>query len=109
MLVRAVVATDASDAAAPPPEGATPAVTSSFSLIDGAAVAPALMGTAPVLRVLTPVDRVVVVVQWETSMGLAGPRALESRITISSKGPVEKGGTRRRSSREATQIGNGLP
>ena len=95
----AVVATHVFVAVAPPPEGATPADTISSPLISATAVAPALLGTAPVLRVLTPVVRVVVVVSWEAGMGLAGPRALESSSLISSKGPIEKGGARRRSSR----------
>ena len=96
MPLRAVVATHVAVAVAPPPEGATPAVTTSAPLIGATAVAPAPLETAPVLRLLTPVVRVVVVVPWEAGMGLAGPRALESSSLISSKGPVDEG--RQRSS-----------
>ena len=46
----AVVATHVFVAVAPPPEGATPADTISSPLISATAVAPALLGTAPVLQ-----------------------------------------------------------
>ena len=94
-----MVATHVFVAVAPPPEGKTPADTTSSPIIGATAIAPALLGTASVLRVLTPVVRVVVVVPWEEGMGLAGARALESSSLISSKNPIEKGGARRRSSR----------
>ena len=99
MPLRAVVANHVAVAVAPPPEGATPAVTTSAPLICATAVATAPLGAAPVLRVLTPVVQVVVVVPWEAGMGLAGPRALESSSLISSKDPIENCGARRRSSR----------
>ena len=44
----AVVATYVAVAVAPPPERATPAVTTSSPLIGATAVAPAPLGTAPV-------------------------------------------------------------
>ena len=84
---------------APPNGGASPFVTISSPHIGVVAVAPEFLGTAPVLRVLTPVVRVVVVVSWEGGVGFTGPRALESSSLISSKGPIEQGGTRRRSRR----------
>ena len=85
-------------ALAPPNGGASPFVTISSPHISVVAVAPEFLGTAPVLRVLTPVARVVVLVSWEAGMGLAGPRALESSSLISSKGPVDENSARRRSS-----------
>ena len=92
-------------AVAKTPEGANPAVAVSAPLIGATAVAPAPFGSAPVLRMLTPVVRViVVVVPWEAGMGLAGPRALESSSLISSKDPADEGSARRRSSR-----GDSLP
>ena len=94
-----MVAARAAAEFAPTPEGATPAVTASVSLICATAVAPAPLGSAPVLCMLTPVVRVVVEMPWEAGMGLAGPRALERRSLISSKGPVDKGSARRCSSR----------
>eukprot|EP00614_Pseudopedinella_elastica_P000752 CAMPEP_0172595110 /NCGR_PEP_ID=MMETSP1068-20121228/14675_1 /TAXON_ID=35684 /ORGANISM="Pseudopedinella elastica, Strain CCMP716" /LENGTH=51 /DNA_ID=CAMNT_0013393503 /DNA_START=231 /DNA_END=386 /DNA_ORIENTATION=+ len=51
MHLRAVVATHVVFAVVPPPEGATPAVTTSAPLIGATAVAPAPLGTAPLLRV----------------------------------------------------------
>ena len=87
--LRAVVAAYAAAAGAPTPEGATPAVSASAPLMGATAVAPAPLGSAPVLRMLTPVVRVVVLVPWEPGMELAGPRALESRSPVSSKGPVD--------------------
>ena len=86
-------------AVAPPHEGTSPVVTISSPHIGATTVAPKLLGPAPVLRVLTPVVRVVVVVSWEAGVGLTGPRPLESSSLISSKSPTEKGGARRRSSR----------
>ena len=56
-----------------------------------------ILGTAPVLRVLTPVVQVVVVVSWVAGVGFTGLRAPESRNLISTKGPIKQGGTRRRS------------
>ena len=93
------MATHVAVAVAPPPGGATPAVTTGAPLTGATAVAPAPLGTAPALLVLTPVVQVVVAMPWKTGMGLAGPLALESSSLVSSKGPVEKGGARRRSSR----------
>ena len=87
--LRAMGATHAAAAVALTPAGATPAVAASAPLIRAAAVAPAPLGSAPVLRMLTPVVRVVVLVPWEPGMELAGPRALESRSPVSSKGPVD--------------------
>ena len=57
-LLRAVVAAHASAAGALTPEGATPAVAASAPLIGATVVAPAPLGSAPVLRMLTPVVRV---------------------------------------------------
>lgn len=97
--LRAVVAARAAAALAPMPEGATPAVSASAPLIVSTAVAPAPLGFAPVLRMLTPVARVFVVVPWKPERGLAGPRALERRSLVSSMDHVDEGGARRRSSR----------
>ena len=94
----AVVAAHAAVAVAPTPERATPAVAASAPLIGATAFAPAPLGSVPVLRMVTPVVRVVVV-PWEAGMGLAGPRAPESRSLISSKNPVDEGSARRRRSR----------
>ena len=66
----------------------TPAVAASAPLIGSTAVAPAPLGSAPVLRMLTPVVRVVVVVPWEAGMALAGPRTLDRRSPIGLKDPV---------------------
>ena len=66
--MKAVVTAHAAAAVAPRPEGATPAVAGRAKLIGATAVAPAPLGSAHVLRVLTPVVRVVVVVPWETGM-----------------------------------------
>jgi len=76
-----------------------PAVAASAPLTGSTAVAPAPLGSAPVLRMLTPVVLVLVAVSRETGMGLAGPRALESSCPISPKGPVDEGSARRRSCR----------
>ena len=84
---------------ASPHEGTSPVVTISSRHIGATAVAPKFLGTAPILRMLTPVVRIVVVVTWEMGVGLTGHRALESSSLISSKDPIEKGGARRRSSR----------
>ena len=81
--LRAVVAAHAAAAVAPTPVRATPAVAGSAQLIGSAAAALALLGSAPVLHMLTLVARVVIVVPWEAGMGLAGPRALESSSLIS--------------------------
>ena len=59
--LRAVVAAHASAAAAPTPEAATPAVAARAPPIGATAVASAPLGSAFVLRILTPVVRVVVV------------------------------------------------
>ena len=59
---RAVVAAHAAAAVAPTPEGATPAVAGSAPLIGATAVALAPLESAHVLRMFTPVIRVVVVV-----------------------------------------------
>ena len=59
--LRAVVAAYAAAAVAPTPEGATPAVAASAQLIDATAFVTAPLELAPILRMLTPVVRVVVV------------------------------------------------
>ena len=56
------VAAHAAAAVALTPEGATPAVAASAQLIGATAVAPAPLGSAPVLCMLTPAVRVIVVV-----------------------------------------------
>ena len=84
---------------APPNGGASPFVTISSPHIGVIAVAPEFLGTALVLRILTPVVRFVLVVSWEAGVGFTGARALESSSLISSEGPIEQGGTRRRSCR----------
>ena len=92
--LRAVVATHASAAVAPTPERANPAFAASAPLIWATAVAPAPLGSAPVMRMITPAVRVVVVVvvlPWEAGMVLAVPRALETSSLISSKGPADEG------------------
>ena len=63
--LRAMVAAHAAAAVAPTPEGATPAVAASAQLTGAADVATAPLGSAPVLRMLTAVVRVVVVAPWE--------------------------------------------
>ena len=98
--VGAVVAAHAAAAVDPTLEGATPAAVVSRPLIGETAVAPAPLGSAPVLRLLTPVARVVVVVPWGAGMGLEGPRALESRSRIGPKRPSDEGSARHHSSRE---------
>ena len=98
-LLRAVVAARAAAALAPALEGANPAASASAPLVGATAVAPAPLGSAPLLRRLAPVVRVVVLVPCEAGMGLTGRRAPESSSLISSKGPVDKGSARRRSSR----------
>ena len=57
--MRAVVAAHATAAVAPTPEEATLAFAASAPIIVAAAVAPASLRSAPVLRILTPVVRVV--------------------------------------------------
>ena len=73
--LRVVVAAHAAAADVSTPEGAAPAVTADAPLIGATAVAPAPLGSPPVLRMSTPVVRVVVVGLWEVGMGLAGNRA----------------------------------
>ena len=100
----AVVASHVYVVVAPPHEGTSPVVTISSRHIGATVVAPKFLGTAPVLRMLTPVVRIVVVVTWKTGVGLTGPRALESSSLISSKGLIKKIGARCRSCR-----GDSLP
>ena len=97
--LRAVVAAHAAAAVALTPEGVTPAVAAGAPFIVATAVAPAPLGSAPVLHMLAPVVRVVVAVPKEARMGLAGPRANESISLISSKDPAVEGSARRRRSR----------
>ena len=96
----AVVASRVYVVVAPPHEGTSPVVTISSRHIGATVVAPKFLGTAPVLRMLTPVVRIVVVVTWETGVGLTGPRALESSSLISSEDLIKKSGARCRSAVE---------
>ena len=105
-----MVATHSAAAVASTPEGVTPAAAASAPLIRATAVAPALLGSAPVLRLFTPVVRVAVAVLWEAGLGLAGPRALESSSLVSSNAPVDEGSARGRSSRgDPLPPGSGEP
>ena len=87
----AVVARHVYVVVAPPHEGTSPVVTVSSRPLGATDVAPKFLGTAPVLRMLTPVVRSVVVVTWKTGVGLTGPRALESSSLISSKDLIAAG------------------
>ena len=98
--LRAVVAAHAAAAVAQTPEEATSAVAAGAPLIGFTAIAPAPLGSAPVLNILTPVVRVIVAVPWKAGIGLAGPVALESSSPIRLKGPADEGSARRRSSLE---------